>query len=217
MGITKLIDEYERSILRSLDIGYSGLKWCELGNQRTWNRKSAKEMYVTRGVDHTSIDLNGQDGALKLDLEKKLPDNLVGKFDVVTNYGTVEHINNQTAVFFNVHELCKEDGIMFHGFPFVLNWPRHGRYYYAREFADSLAKVCNYNLVDVGLLDSEEYKYPRNLLMVTLRKTIKKFPNIEVTQLAGLEDSGDRSMTGDYTSGLSNRIKNRLQSIYHKF
>ena len=217
MGITKLIDEYERSILQSLSLPYSGLKWCELGNQSTWDRKSAKEMYITRGVDHTSIDLNGQDGVLRLDLERPLPEYLIGKFDIVTNYGTVEHINDQNAVFHNIHKLCKKGGIMVHGLPFVLNWPRHGRYYYAREFADSLADVCNYNLVDVDLLDNEEYKFPRNLLMVTLRKTSDKFPNIEIAQLAGLEDSGDRSMTGDYTSGLSNRIKNRLQSIYHKF
>src|SRR3989338_5277340 len=53
----------------------TGLKMCELGNQqirksaaRITKAKTGKEYFSSLGYDHTSIDRNGLDGALPLDL-----------------------------------------------------------------------------------------------------------------------------------------------------
>ncbi|MBC7332798.1 MAG: hypothetical protein H5T91_10320 [Synergistetes bacterium] len=99
MGISKSIWEYERSVLDLLGLEYEGLKWCELGNQRTDEGKVAKNIYLSRGVQHISIDINGRDGALPIDLDKPVPFIFLNQFDVITNYGTIEHVNNQYSVF----------------------------------------------------------------------------------------------------------------------
>lgn len=46
MGISKTIWEYEKGILDLLGLKYEGLKWCELGNQRTDEGKVAKKTYT---------------------------------------------------------------------------------------------------------------------------------------------------------------------------
>ena len=104
MAINNIFKTYEETILRRLNVTYSGLHWCELGNQR-FGSVAAKTVYQRKGVIHTSIDINGLDGAIPLDLDTPIPANMRQKFRVVTNYGTSEHVNNQYSAFKNVHDL----------------------------------------------------------------------------------------------------------------
>ena len=59
MGIDKSTEEYEKKTLSFLGMKYKGLKWCELGNQRTSENEVAKNKYSSLGVEHISLDLNG--------------------------------------------------------------------------------------------------------------------------------------------------------------
>ena len=89
-----------------------GLKMLELGNQVIRPDKQIREttgkLYFTNlGYEHTSVDLNGLDGALIKDLSK-LEDFAEYKeyFDVITNAGTIEHVEpfeKQHTAFLNVH------------------------------------------------------------------------------------------------------------------
>lgn len=119
--------------------GLSG-SMCELGSKRAG---VFKRWFTQEGWVHVSIDLNGEGGALKLDLQQQINPVLIGgPFDVVTNFGTTEHVDDQAAVWDNVHELVKLGGHLISTTPFPGDWPNHGRWYppveWYREFA-----ACN--------------------------------------------------------------------------
>ena len=201
MGITRPIEKYERGIFDSLGWGYKGLKWCEFGNLGSYKKMAAKKIYESYGVHHVSMDLNGRDGALPIDLGQPMSAVYINQFNVMTNYGTIEHINNQYQAFKNMHDMCKENGIMIHIFPLVGNWLRHARYYYSEEFAKELAKLCNYHVIKLTVLDKSVYEASKNVIAVTyMKKEINKFvTEEEFSRIEGLTDSGDRSKTGNYT------------------
>lgn len=204
--------DYEQNILNRLGIKYEGLEWCELGNQTYYNAYTftrvsrqnimpAKKMYVAKGVNHTSIDINGRSGAIKLNLDYPVPVCLINKFDVVTDYGTIEHIANQYSAFSNVHYMCKKNGIMLHVVPAIGNWKGHCSYYYSEQFFISLAKLCKYTLIDSTLFNTGFTKYPRNLVVSVLKKvdsldfiSKKVFFNI-----SGVVNTDNISKTGNYS------------------
>jgi hypothetical protein len=204
VGICVQIGGYELTALALSGLRYRDTAWCELGNQWTYEYGKpvhpAKQSYQAQGVQHTSIDINGRDGALKLNLENPIPSKLKGVFDVVTNYGTTEHINNQSAAFQNIDALCAVDGVMIHVLPLAMkgNYPNHCRYHYTALFPVQLAELARYELVDSRLIAEGAYLYPKILLAFTLRKTDFASPNF--SKLRGIVDSGDRTFTGNYTS-----------------
>ena len=211
MGITKPVEEYEKHVLNSLGWKYRGLKWCEFGNQGSYRNKIAKKIYEERGVLHTSMDLNGRDGALPIDLGQPVPSIYVNQFDVVTNYGTIEHINNQFETFKNVHDMCKEGGIMIHVFPLLGNWLKHCRYHYSEKFVTKLASVCDYCVIKHTILDELDYQMRKNMIAITyIKKKNSRFvTREEFSRIEGIVDSGDCRKTRNYTT--KGRIKiNRL-------
>ena len=136
----------------------STCKMIELGNQSLKERaqrydgnvhpRIAKYFFQEMGVDHTSIDVNEKDGALPIDMCKPIEDlSLVGSFDILTNFGTSEHIENEYACWKNMHDLVKQGGLFVHAVPLVGNWYRHGLYKYTQEFFTSLCALCCYTEV----------------------------------------------------------------------
>lgn len=204
--INSIFKNYEESILKKLNISYSGLNWCELGNQ-TYSGRPAKVMYTTKGVNHTSIDINGRDGSLPLDLDCPVPKNLENKFDVITNYGTTEHVNNQYAVFKNIHVMCKVGCIVIHGVPLIGHWRKHCRYYYSIPFFEGLAAMCNYTIIYLKIFDTAFYAAPKNLISCVFKKEQNTgFPSSKsFASISGIEDSGDLFETGNYTTRLKKR------------
>lgn len=119
----------------------------ELGNKKTGNLVW-KGYFESIGIDHTSIDLNGEDGALALDLGSPID---LPPADVVTNIGTSEHVFNQEACFDNIDRLSKK--WMVHVVPLVGNWKGHGLrtlgmecYKYEEDYFLQLAKDRNYEI-----------------------------------------------------------------------
>lgn len=105
-------------IVRSLPLP-KGFSVCELGNQfyRADGGKSpAREWYASLGAAHyTSIDANGQatwfaDLNHPVATDHDFEDFTPQLFDLVTDFGTGEHIFNQAQVFITLHDLCKVGG-----------------------------------------------------------------------------------------------------------
>jgi len=155
-----------------------GLKLCELGNQQIRGSAASittattgKEFYQSLGYDHTSIDLNGLDGALPLDLCKPIQNaELVDQFDVLTNSGTSEHVEDQYECFRNIHCLVKPQGVIIHLNPKTGSWSGHGLYYYTPNFHRELARRCDYELLRE--LDLAVGKKTNYLVCVGLRKRV---------------------------------------------
>ena len=135
--------------------GYHGLRMCELGNQimKGLGGASAKYHFTQLGVEHVSIDKNELDGAIARDLEDDLSD--LGEFDLVTNYGTSEHVKDQYQVFRNIHKLTRKNGLMVHALPMIGSWDFHGFYGYDAFFLDTLARESGYHAHKIELIPRE--------------------------------------------------------------
>lgn len=138
------------------------IKICELGDQRMkWHPDGiAKTFFINNGAkEHVSIDINGRNGAINLDLSKDLllvhPE-WKGYFDLVTNYGTAEHVSNGIyECFKNIHNVCRENGIIVNDGPPDCCCPWHSPYHYRPYFFPELAKKCGYKtlLFDVRVVE----------------------------------------------------------------
>lgn len=107
-----------------------------------------EEMYRKIGISkYTSIDLNGHNKSLKFDLNKDLIKDygFNEKFDLITNFGTTEHICNQGNVFKNMHDICNVNGLMVGIVPFqgTLN---HGFFNYQPLLFEHIAIANEYEL-----------------------------------------------------------------------
>ncbi|RJQ68727.1 MAG: class I SAM-dependent methyltransferase [Desulfobacteraceae bacterium] len=110
----------------------------ELGNKKN-NGVPYSVFYKRKGIDYTSIDLNGLDGALALDLNEHVD---LPARELVANIGTSEHVRDQKILFQNIHNLSSSR--MVHWVPLALKHPEHGYWGYDEDFFTELAKLNNY-------------------------------------------------------------------------
>ena len=95
----------------------------ELGNKTTKRGIPYRDWYIDQGCEYTSIDWNGKDGALPLDLQEPIE---LGPFDLVTNFGTTEHVEDQKACWENVHRFVKVGGVFVNHTPEPTHMEHHG-------------------------------------------------------------------------------------------
>jgi Methyltransferase domain len=140
--------------------GFGGCRMMELGCQQMYCHRNipegsaAKSWFTRLGCQHTSIDMNGELGALQLNLadpiEKPEWDN---QFDVVTDFGTTEHVGPSLTALYNCrancHRWCRPGGLMFFNNPKTGHWPHHGYHFFTLEHYQKLASACNYGIVDL--------------------------------------------------------------------
>ena len=166
-------------VIRSERLVVAGLKMAELGNQSL--RKDvlgvqipAKRFFAAMGIEHTSIDINGKDGALAIDLGLPITQpELLEKFDVVTNFGTIQEIARQHAAWQNVHRLARVGGLFLHLVPQAGSWAGKFQLHYDENFFTSLAKCCAYDLLKFDRCESAP---DSKLFAAVLRKTGREFP-----------------------------------------
>lgn len=136
---------WERTLLNPL-VGSSML---ELGN-KIKGEMVYKNVFERLGFRHVSVDLNGRNGALKLDLRKPL---YLGQFDMVTNFGTSEHVsddnwNGQVECWRNMLTALSVGGVLVSITPLegAKRWLRHGRWYPQIAFFQEMAKKNGLNV-----------------------------------------------------------------------
>jgi len=154
--ITKCIDECENPHTM-LELGNQKLK---NGLDKKLGFKIAKKYYESVGFEHVSFDLNGEDGAIPIDLSKIITDTKYrGYFDVITNSGTSEHVEpvkRQYECFKNVHLCMKPGGIAIHIIPEYRTHPKHCNIYYRRIFWETLAKINGYKILFLEKLTKKD-------------------------------------------------------------
>jgi hypothetical protein len=113
-----------------------GDSMLELGNKKN-GEFIYKPYFEGLGYRHVSVDLNGENGALRMDLTKPLN---LGTFDMVTNIGTSEHVErNQEACWRNICEALHVGSVLVSATPAPGHWVWHGYWYPTREFYEGLA------------------------------------------------------------------------------
>ena len=130
----------------------SGREMLELGNQqnRFGDRCAGKNFFRTLCFNHTMVDINGEDGSINKDLrEPEQWTEWKERFDVVTNFGTTEHVepnDKQWEAWKIIHDVTKPGGLMCHAIPMdTPKWAGHCSVYYSEGFFTSLAQACGYH------------------------------------------------------------------------
>lgn len=126
---------------------------------------SPKEMYQSIGIkNYESIDVNYHAGSkffdLNHDIQKKY--GYREKFDLVTNFGTTEHIFNQFEVFRNMHNLCNKDGFIVGIVP-MQGSVNHGFFNYQPILFEHLALANNYKMDLFWTIATDKF-YTHNIL-----------------------------------------------------
>jgi SAM-dependent methyltransferase len=104
------------------------------------------EVFAETTVRYLAFDIFQAPGTRIFDLNREgLPPDLAGRFDLVLNFGTTEHVLNQFNAFKVIHEALAPGGLAFHQLP-MTGWFDHGYFNYnPRLFAD-LAAANRYDL-----------------------------------------------------------------------
>ncbi len=177
MGLNIKAFRYIQMIVHDLDKELTSSRICLLGNlyfakgtqriQKKAGTKVVHKYFENGGTDVVSIDLNGKDGALPFDLQELLPKS-IGKFNIIINAGTSEHIAKQDECFQNIHNICRHGGLMFHIVPEVGSWVKHSPHHYDEVFFRELAKKYHYSVIDIHV---DDYVGPtKKLIFACFRK-----------------------------------------------
>lgn len=150
-----------------------GSSILELGNKK--NILGVYKIFLeSKGYQHVSIDINGQDGALPFDLREPVPPlleklRLPRQYDLLTNSGVIEHVDvNQEAAWRNAFDLVKVGGVQIHITPAAGHWLNHGLYHPTIEFFETMA-IAN----DMVVHTLEKYSWTKGkvLIRAVLQKT----------------------------------------------
>ncbi len=99
------------------------------------------------GVKYLAIDIFEAEDTLLFDLNTDaVPRRLQCKFDIVTNFGTSEHVLDQRRAFETVHDFTKPGGIIYHDVP-MGGYFYHGYFAYTPLFFNHLAAANNYEII----------------------------------------------------------------------
>lgn len=151
--ISNPIPDYTNIILLPL----IGDRMIELGRKKTkidneWI--TYKSYFESIGYDHVSIDIQGGYDSLALDLRQPIE---IDPADMVTNFGTTEHVSSQSPAWMNIHNFCKVDGVIISMCPYPGDWWWHGIHYPTEEFYIQFAERNGYSIEYLGI--GRDYPY----------------------------------------------------------
>ncbi len=197
----------------------------ELGDQviedEAIPESTGKQYFENRGVAHTSFDLNGEHGAVRVDLSRRIRNaTWLDAFDIITNSGTTEHVeplSAQYTCFLNIHNCLCTGGIAISLVPDVEAldrdgaWKGHCNYYYSHEFFAELARLNEYEMIASKLING--------LRCVAVRKTsTAPFTMDRRAVLAGIarREGGIvyRGINDRRSRSLKRRIRRGLASLW---
>jgi hypothetical protein len=169
MGVHAFALDMMYESLKTAGINSLKGKWMlELGNQVLRNdaRKKysietaySKVYFLEQRCNHHSIDWNGLDGAVPLDMTKPIPiEGYINKFDIITDFGCIEHVcgvpNHRHTTepyrlyhwqaWKNIHDMGRNGCLYIHMLPLVGSVPGHGAFHYSKDFFEKLFQANGY-------------------------------------------------------------------------
>lgn len=156
-GITNVVElgsqDYwcpQQNLMRGLFAAFGrGEPAHELLGATITNLLPARLLYTALGMDYTCVDVDRRPGSIVLDLNfESVPAEHKGKYGLVTNHGTSEHILNQYNVFKSMHDLARVGALFVHAVPFTVHL-EHGFFNYQPNFFRALARYNGYETLGV--------------------------------------------------------------------
>ena len=122
--------------------------------------RSQRDFYSIFGAgSYRSLDLADARADFALDLNLPVPAD-TGTYDVVTNFGTTEHVFNISQTFANIHALLKVGGIQLHSLP-AYGCIDHGFYNIHPCVYLDMARANAYEIVDALYIDNINVRMTR--------------------------------------------------------
>lgn len=125
-------------------------------------KKTWKVANLFRGsqIRYAALDLYPGDFVIQADLNVfNVPQEQKNTFDLITNFGTTEHVTDQVNVFRVIHDFLKPGGCCFHQVPFT-GYYNHALYNYHPTFFAFLAHANKY---EIQLFDLSAPHLPYNI------------------------------------------------------
>lgn len=162
--------------------------------------------YEDKEIDYTSIDLAGDNNSLKLNWCYPLP-SFIGQFDLVVDAGSSEHSaiakeytnvkynDNLNSIYpkgdldiergyyecwLNKHNLCKIGGLIISENPESKSWLGHGYTYLVEDFYKELAKVTDYEILELGRHPAMGNDKDGWNIFSVIKKHSEIFPSFEI-------------------------------------
>lgn len=146
----------------------------------------ARKYFENIGFEYKAIDYFSVDGCLELDLNySDIPDEYIGKFNVVTNIGTSEHIFNQFNCFKNIHDATDVGGLMAHGVP-MNNMIDHGFFNAQPNLFLSMAVANDYEIIEFGIGQSKKQMSGKRFETYVDIEVIDKYCKLDLTLDTGV-------------------------------
>ena len=120
---------------------------------------SDRSFFSLLGFDaFTASDVTRWEGAdIVWDLNQPAPDELHGRFDVVFEGGTIQHVFDQAQVFRNIRTLLKPGGRAIHGMSPSNNHVDHGFYMFSPTLFDDAYRAAGFEIDAFFLFDFVPY------------------------------------------------------------
>jgi hypothetical protein len=135
---------------------FGGALYVDGDLERMANRAFAAELFQRAGLAYRAVDIRRFPHTLSIDLNAgRLPFWHRGRYDVVMNSGTTEHVLNQLNAFRLIHDSCKVGGLMYHGVPLAGDFD-HGFISYNPKFFTRLQESNGYEILRRWIWASQE-------------------------------------------------------------
>jgi hypothetical protein len=127
---------------RGVSVSVSDSEAAEMGSGAYLGR-----LLKAVGFQYTALDIFEAADTRVFDLNIQfVPEDLRARFDLVTNYGTTEHVLNQMLAMRSIHDLVKPGGIIHHDLP-MGGYYLHCYFVYRPGLLHDLASANGYDLV----------------------------------------------------------------------
>ena len=145
------MEDYVRGFIKHFSEKNSSMKGAELYTNAELTQFANKgllgELMIACGFAYRALDIFEAANTTQFDLNIHTPaEDLIERFDLVTNFGTTEHVINQHQSMKTMHELAKPGGIIYHDLP-LAGYHVHGYFSYNPLLFLHLADANGYKVV----------------------------------------------------------------------
>ncbi|MDR6661141.1 SAM-dependent methyltransferase [Tardiphaga robiniae] len=124
------------------------------------------DLLILAGFKYTALDIFHGTNTILFDLNVHAPGpDLHGKFDLILNLGTTEHVFNQLRAFQTIHDLTRLDGVIYNDLP-MGGYLNHALYRYDPLFFSSVLPVNCYEKILERISVGGETKVPNDLTKI---------------------------------------------------
>ena len=105
------------------------------------------DLLILAGFRYTALDIFHATNTILFDLNIHAPGpRLASQFDLVTNFGTTEHVINQLRAFQTIHDLTRPQGLIYHDLP-LAGYLNHALFRYDPLFFRTVVATNDYDVI----------------------------------------------------------------------